>query len=153
MLKVVLTYGTFDLFHIGHLNLLRRARSFGDRLVVGVSTDKFNLGKGKTTAIKFENRLEIIRSIRFVDEAFPEMSWDQKCADIRKYHVETFVMGDDWAGKFDFLESQCRVIYLPRTTGISSSSLKADLRKGMITSPKDMCLSELHSSDAMGVAR
>jgi len=131
MLRTVLTYGTFDLFHVGHLNLLRRARSLGDRLIVGVSTDEFNLGKGKKTIISFEDRIEIVRSIGYVDAAFPELSWDQKIADIHKYRAATFVMGDDWAGKFDFLREHCNVIYVPRTVGISSSSIKVAMNPQM----------------------
>jgi glycerol-3-phosphate cytidylyltransferase len=129
MSRVVLTYGTFDLFHAGHLKLLQRAKGLGDRLLVGVSTDEFNAGKGKKTIINFEDRIEIVRSIRYVDEAFPESSWEQKRIDVKKYDVNVFVMGDDWTGKFDFLKDVCEVVYLPRTKGISSSSLKSLLNK------------------------
>jgi len=124
MPRTVLTYGTFDLFHVGHLNILKRARSLGDRLIVGVSTDDFNLSKGKKTIIAFEDRIKIIRSIRYVDATFPEYSWDQKVADVHRYHADTLVMGDDWRGKFDFLREHCNVTYLPRTKGVSSSHLK-----------------------------
>jgi glycerol-3-phosphate cytidylyltransferase len=126
--RVVLTYGTFDLFHIGHLNLLKRAKALGDYLVVGVSTDEFNAGKGKKTIIDFKDRIEIVRSIRYVDEVMAESSWEQKLSDVQKYNVNTFVIGDDWKGKFDFLKNFCRVAYLPRTTGISSSYLRTLLQ-------------------------
>jgi glycerol-3-phosphate cytidylyltransferase len=129
MSRVVLTYGTFDLFHVGHLNLLKRAKSLGDHLIVGVSTDEFNSGKGKKTIIDFKDRLEIVRSIRYVDEAIAESSWEQKIPDIRRFNVDTFTIGDDWKGKFDFLKDLCEVVYLPRTMGISSSSLKSLLKE------------------------
>jgi glycerol-3-phosphate cytidylyltransferase len=124
MSRTVLTYGTFDLFHVGHLRLLSRARELGDRLIVGVSTDEFNAGKGKKTVVGFHDRIEILRSIRYVDSAFAESSWEQKVEDIEKYQVDTFVMGHDWEGKFDFLSDKCKVVYLPRTEDISSTSLK-----------------------------
>lgn len=125
--RVVITYGTFDLFHIGHLNLIKRLRSLGDYLIVAVSTDEFNLSKGKRTIIPFSERIEIVRSIREVDLAIPENSWAQKIEDVRNYDVSVFGMGDDWEGKFDFLKPHCEVIYLPRTESISSSSIKNDL--------------------------
>ncbi|MCI0722612.1 MAG: adenylyltransferase/cytidyltransferase family protein [Acidobacteria bacterium] len=121
---VVLTYGTFDLFHIGHLNLLRRAKELGGRLIVGVSTDEFNLVKGKRSIMGFAERCEIVRSIRYVDEVIAETSWSQKVSDVRKYGVHSLVMGADWKGKFDDLDGICRVVYLPRTEGISSTNLK-----------------------------
>lgn len=124
MLKTVLTYGTFDLFHVGHLNLLERLRALGDRLVVGVSTDEFNAGKGKQTIVRFEDRLKIVQAIKCVDLAIPERSWDQKITDIREQQVAIFGMGADWTGKFDDLKPYCEVVYLPRTEGISSTSLK-----------------------------
>jgi glycerol-3-phosphate cytidylyltransferase len=124
MSRIVLTYGTFDLFHIGHLNLLKRARALGDRLAVGVSTDEFNSEKGKETIIGFADRIEIVSALQCVDEVFPESSWDQKIADVRRFGADTFVMGDDWSGKFDFLKDSCNVVYLPRTKDISSTSLK-----------------------------
>jgi glycerol-3-phosphate cytidylyltransferase len=104
LIRTVLTYGTFDLLHRGHLNLLRRAKDLGDRLIVGVSTNEFNESKGKKTIIDFEDRLEIVRSIRYVDEVFAESCWEQKIEDVRRLSANTFVMGDDWAGKFDFLK-------------------------------------------------
>src|SRR5438105_1698161 len=105
--KAVITYGTFDLFHIGHLNLLRKCKELGDRLIVGVSTDEFNRIKGKKTIVPFEERLQIVNSIRYVDEVFPERNWEQKQDDIRQYRASIFVMGDDWKGKFDYLTAQC----------------------------------------------
>src|SRR6266702_4007575 len=125
MSKVILTYGTFDLFHIGHLNLLRRLKKMGSSLVVGVSTDKFNKLKGKKTIIRYEDRIDIVKNIKYVDTAFPEQNWEQKVEDIKKYNVDVFAMGNDWAGKFDHLKEHCDVVYLPRTEGISSTSLKS----------------------------
>lgn len=128
-MKKVITYGTFDLFHIGHLNLLRRAKELGDYLIVAVSSDEFNLKeKGKVCQIKDVDRMEIVKAIRYVDEVILEESWDQKVKDVQKYDIDVFVMGDDWEGKFDFLEEYCEVVYLPRTEGISSTQLKEELR-------------------------
>lgn len=128
MAKCVITYGTFDLFHIGHLNLLKRLKSLGDKLVVAVSTDDFNLLKGKKTIIPFDQRLEIIESIKYVDLAIPETSWEQKIDDIKKYKIDIFAIGEDWQGKFDFMKEHCEVLYLPRTSGISSTELKNTLK-------------------------
>jgi glycerol-3-phosphate cytidylyltransferase len=122
--RVVLTYGTFDLFHVGHLNVLKRLKALGDYLIVAVSTDEFNRGKGKETIIRFEDRIEIVRSCRYVDLAIPETRWEQKVDDVLEHGVSVFGMGDDWAGKFDFLKEYCEVVYLPRTANISSTSLK-----------------------------
>lgn len=127
-IRTVLTYGTFDLFHIGHLNLLRRLRDLGDRLVVGVSTDEFNALKGKKTIIGFKDRIEIVRNLKCVDLAIPEENWEQKVHDIRKHSVDVFGMGNDWEGKFDELKAHCEVVYLPRTEGISSAQLKKMLQ-------------------------
>lgn len=123
-MKTVLTYGTFDLFHIGHLNLLKRARELGDKLIVAVSTDEFNATKGKTTLMPFEHRVELVRSVRFVDEVIAESNWEQKISDVQKHKVDVFVMGSDWQGKFDFLTPYCEVVYLPRTDNVSSTELK-----------------------------
>jgi glycerol-3-phosphate cytidylyltransferase len=123
----VLTYGTFDLFHIGHLNLLKRAKNLGDELIVGVSSDEFNEKKGKKSFMKYEDRAEIVKSIRYVNKVIKEESWEQKIDDIKKYGIDIFVIGDDWKGKFDFLNQYCRVVYLPRTKGISSTYLKEKL--------------------------
>ena len=121
---VCITYGTFDLFHIGHLKLLKRIKAMCNTLIVAVSTDEFNALKGKTSVIPFNERIEIVKSIRYVDKAIPEKSWEQKFKDIDEYKVNAFVMGDDWKGKFDALSGKCKVIYLPRTKGISSTEIK-----------------------------
>ena len=127
-MKTVITYGTFDLFHIGHLNILKRAKELGDYLIVAVSSDEFNLQKGKVCQIKDTDRMQIVEAIRYVDKVIPETSWDQKIEDVKKYNVDVFVMGDDWMGKFDFLKEEgCEVVYLPRTPEISSSQIKEDL--------------------------
>lgn len=128
MAKTVITYGTFDLFHIGHLKLLQRSRALGDKLIVGVSTDEFNSKKGKKTLIPYEQRAEIVANIKGVSLVLPENSWEQKISDIQKYKVDIFVIGNDWQGKFDYLKEYCEVIYLERTENISSSSLKASLK-------------------------
>lgn len=129
MSKVVLTYGTFDMFHIGHLNLLKRLKALGDKLIVGVSTDAFNELKGKKTIIPYDQRAQIVEAIRYVDQVIPEESWEQKVTDIQKYHVDIFAMGHDWEGKFDNLKAYCEVIYLPRTEGISTTALKEQLKQ------------------------
>jgi len=126
-MKTVITYGTFDLFHVGHLRLLQRAKSLGDRLIVAVSTDDFNSIKGKKSIIPFEQRAEIVSNVKCVDLVIPEISWEQKLEDIKKYGVDIFVMGDDWKGKFDNLREYCQVVYLPRTEGISSSQIRETL--------------------------
>lgn len=129
IVKTVITYGTFDLFHIGHLRLLQRAKELGDRLIVGVSTDEFNEIKGKKSIIPFEQRAEIVQNIKCVDIVIPESSWEQKLEDIKKYSVDIFVMGEDWKGKFDYLYEYCEVVYLPRTPGISTTELKGFLSR------------------------
>lgn len=123
-MKTVLTYGTFDLFHIGHVNLLRRLRDLGDRLVVGCSTDAFNQSKGKQTVMPYAHREAILRSNRYVDDVFPEESWAQKRADIVRESASIFAMGDDWVGHFDELEELCEVVYLPRTRDVSTTDVK-----------------------------
>ncbi len=125
--KIVITYGTFDMFHIGHLKLLKRLKEIGDYLIVGVSTDEFNKEKGKKTMIPFEHRIEIVKSIRYVDKVIPEKNWDQKKDDILKYNVDIFAMGSDWEGKFDYLRKYCEVIYLERTKDVSTTELKESL--------------------------
>jgi len=127
--KTLLTYGTFDLFHVGHVRLLKRIKERGDKLIVAVSTDEFNAIKGKKTIIPYEQRAEIVGSIKYVDEVIPEENWDQKRDDILKYQVDEFVMGSDWEGKFDNLKDLCEVTYLPRTKDISSTVLKDSLRE------------------------
>ena len=115
-MRRVITYGTFDLLHYGHINLLRRAKEQGDYLIVALSTDEFNWNeKRKKSYFSYE------------DLVIPEESWDQKVTDVDKYHVDVFVMGDDWKGKFDFLKDKCEVVYLPRTPEISTTKIKTDL--------------------------
>jgi glycerol-3-phosphate cytidylyltransferase len=126
-LKKVITYGTFDLLHFGHINLLKRAKSLGDYLVVAVSTDEFNALKNKKSYHSYENRKLILEAIRYVDEIIPESSWDQKVEDVKNHDIDVFVMGDDWKGKFDFLKEHCEVVYLPRTVGISTTKIKKEL--------------------------
>ncbi|MGG0720089.1 glycerol-3-phosphate cytidylyltransferase [Robertmurraya massiliosenegalensis] len=128
-MKKVLTYGTFDLLHIGHINLLKRAKALGDYLVVGLSSDSFNNEKGKGAYHSYENRKIILESIQFVDEVIPENDWDQKIQDVIKHDIDVFVMGDDWKGHFDFLKEYCEVVYLPRTIGVSTSKIKTDLHQ------------------------
>lgn len=136
--KVVITYGTFDMFHIGHLNLLKRAKGLGDFLIVAVSTDEFNAIKGKKTLIPYEHRAEIVRSVKYVDLVIPEESWEQKVYDVKKYNVDVFVIGEDWKGKFDFLKEYCEVVYLPRTSGISTTQLKKSLTNFLNISREDL---------------
>lgn len=126
-MKKVITYGTFDLFHVGHLNILKRAKELGDYLIVAVSSDKFNEGKGKKSYHSVQDRVKILESIQYVDEVILEESWDQKISDVRERNIDVFVMGDDWKGKFDFLKEYCEVVYLPRTEGISTTKIKNDL--------------------------
>jgi glycerol-3-phosphate cytidylyltransferase len=127
MNKIILTYGTFDLFHIGHLNLLRRLKQMGDALFVGVSTDEFNALKGKRSLISYENRRDVVQAIRYVDFVFPEDDWEQKRSDILKYKVDTLAMGDDWINKFDHYSDICKVVYVERTHGISSTMIRSDI--------------------------
>lgn len=127
-MKRVITYGTFDLLHYGHINLLRRAKNLGDYLIVVLSTDEFNWQeKRKKCYFSYEQRKELLESIRYVDLVIPEENWEQKISDVQLYHIDTFVMGDDWRGKFDFLTPYCEVIYLPRTPEISTTQIKTDL--------------------------
>lgn len=128
-MKKVITYGTFDLLHTGHINILRRAKEFGDYLIVAISADEFNEIKGKKAYYGFEQRKAILEAIRYVDEVIPEKNWGQKVEDVQKHDVDVFVMGDDWTGKFDFLKEHCEVVYLPRTVGISTTKIKSDLNK------------------------
>lgn len=126
-MKKILTYGTYDLLHRGHINLLRRAREMGDHLTVGLSTDEFNGLKNKKSFYSYEERKLVLESVRFVDAVIPENNWNQKREDIDKLDISILVMGDDWTGKFDDLKDSCEVIYLPRTGGISTSVVKAQL--------------------------
>lgn len=129
MKKKIITYGTFDLLHWGHINLLKRAKALGDFLIVAISTDEFNKLKHKSSYHSFEERKLIIEAIKYVDMVIAEDSWDQKVKDIIDYDVDTFVIGDDWKGEFDFLNKYCNVVYLERTEGISSSKIKEDLKQ------------------------
>lgn len=128
-MKKVITYGTFDLLHWGHINILKRAKELGDYLIVAISTDEFNNIKNKKAYHSFENRKMILEAIRYVDEVIPENTWEQKISDVIKHDVDVFVMGDDWEGKFDFLKDYCEVVYLPRTVGISTTKIKEDILK------------------------
>lgn len=125
--KRAITYGTFDLFHIGHLRLLQRIAKLADELFVAVSTDEFNAIKGKKCVIPYENRKEIVESLKMVTKVIPESNWEQKINDIQSYKCDLFVMGDDWKGKFDFLKDFCDVIYLSRTKGVSSTEIKQEI--------------------------
>lgn len=128
-MKRVITYGTYDVFHYGHVNLLKRAKSFGDYLIVGISSDEFNTIKNKKSYYAYEQRKIIVEACRYVDLVISENNWEQKVDDIKKYNVDIFVMGDDWKGKFDYLKDYCEVIYLPRTPEVSSSKIKKYLNK------------------------
>lgn len=126
-MKKVITYGTFDLLHYGHINLLKRAKEMGDYLIVALSTNEFNEIKGKKCYFSYEERKILLESIRYVDLVIPEKSWEQKINDIKEYDVDIFVIGDDWKGKFDFLKNYCKVVYLSRTPEISTTKIKQEL--------------------------
>ena len=127
-MKRVITYGTFDLLHYGHINLLRRAKALGDYLIVGLSTDQFNWQeKQKKSYFTYEERKAMLEAIRYVDLVIPEENWDQKKTDVEKYHADIFVIGDDWKGAFDFLRDKCEVVYLSRTPEISTTKIKTEL--------------------------
>ena len=129
-MKRVITYGTYDLLHYGHINLLRRAKEYGDYLIVVLSSDEFNWNeKQKKCYFTYEERKKLLEAIRYVDLVIPENSWEQKSSDVKEFRVDTFVMGDDWEGKFDFLKEYCDVVYLPRTPDISTTQIKNDLGK------------------------
>jgi len=127
MRKRIITYGTFDILHRGHINLLRRAKALGDYLILGLSSDHFNVVKQKNAYYPFADRRMIMESIRHVDQVIIEDNWEQKAADIINHRIDIFVMGDDWAGKFDHLKDLCEVVYLPRTPSISSTQIKAEM--------------------------
>jgi len=129
-MKKVITYGTFDLMHYGHVNLFQRAKQLGDYLIVAVSTDEFNRDKkNKESFFSYEERKHLVEAIRYVDLVIPESSWEQKISDIKEYKIDTFVIGDDWKGKFDFLKEYCEVVYLERTPEISTTRIKSQLKK------------------------
>lgn len=130
-MKKVITYGTFDLLHYGHVNLLRRAKEQGDYLIVALSTDEFNWNeKQKKCYFSYEKRKQLLEAIRYVDLVIPEESWEQKVTDVQEFKVDTFVIGDDWEGKFDFLKEYCDVVYLSRTPEISTTQIKESLKDG-----------------------
>ena len=130
-MKRVITYGTYDLLHYGHIALLKRARALGDFLMVALSSDEFNVGKGKQAYFSYEERKVMLEAIRYVDLVVPEMTWGQKTEDIAKYGIDVFVMGDDWNGEFDDqLKGRCEVVYLPRTPEVSTTRIKSDMRLG-----------------------
>ena len=129
-MKKVITYGTFDLLHYGHVNLLRRAKELGDYLIVAISTDEINWNqKKKKCYFSYEERKHLVEAIRYVDLVIPEEDWEQKISDVKEFKVDTFVIGDDWKGKFDFLKDYCEVVYLPRTPEISTTQIKKDLHE------------------------
>ncbi len=136
--KRVITYGTFDMFHIGHLRLLQRLKKLADdvELTVAVSTDEFNELKGKKVMIPYEQRAEIVANIKCVDRVIPEKSWEQKIEDIKRYNIDIFAIGEDWKGKFDYLKEYCEVVYLPRTKDISTTKLKKSLAN-FLSIPKE----------------
>ncbi|MEX1116264.1 MAG: glycerol-3-phosphate cytidylyltransferase [Akkermansiaceae bacterium] len=127
-MKKIITYGTYDLLHRGHVNLLKRAKAMGDFLVVGLSSDEFNAIKHKKAFYSYEERKLVLEAVRYVDLVIPEHTWEQKAQDIADHDIDVFVMGDDWSGKFDHLKEQCEVVYLPRTDGVSTTQIKAQLR-------------------------
>ena len=131
-LKRVLTYGTFDLLHFGHIRLLQRAAALGDYLVVALSTDEFNALKGKKSFYDYATRKEMLEAIRYVDLVIPEENWEQKVQDVKDYHIDTVVMGGDWAGsdRFEYLKDYCEVVFLDRTPGISTTQVKENLNIG-----------------------
>ena len=129
-MRRIITYGTFDLLHYGHINLLRRAKALGDYLTVALSSDSFNWKeKQKKCYFSYEERKMLLEAVRYVDLVIPENSWEQKVSDVREYHIDTFVMGNDWEGKFDFLKEYCEVVYLPRTPEISTTQIRQELKK------------------------
>ena len=128
-MKKVITYGTFDTLHFGHLKLLERAKNLGDFLIVGLSTDEFNTLKGKKSLLNYEDRKSYLQAIKYVDLIIPENNWEQKIEDVKKNHVDIFTMGDDWKGKFDFMSDVCQVHYLERTPSISSTMIRSKINE------------------------
>lgn len=138
-MKKIITYGTFDLLHYGHINFLKRAKELGDYLVVALSTDNFNLNsKNKKSYFKYEERKRLLESIRYVDLVITEKNWEQKISDIKEFRIDAFVIGDDWKGKFDFLKEYCEVVYLERTSVISTTQIKNDYKLSEILAHKEM---------------
>lgn len=146
--KRIITYGTFDMFHIGHLKLLERLSKMADELIVAVSTDKFNELKNKKVLIPYEQRSEIVSSIKYVTKVIPEENWEQKVDDIRKYEIDIFAIGNDWEGKFDFLQNYCEVRYLERTKDISTTQLKKSLTS-FLSIPKEEIINALNVLDTL----
>ncbi len=144
----IITYGTFDMFHIGHLKLLQRLKKMGDELIVAISTDEFNQQKGKKVMIPYEQRAEIVANIKCVDKVIPENSWEQKIDDIEKYNINIFAIGNDWEGKFDFLKEYCEVVYLERTKNISTTQLKKSLTN-FISIPKEDIINAFEIIEAL----
>ncbi len=142
-MKKVITYGTFDLLHHGHIRLLERARALGDHLTVVLSTDRFNADKGKICAYSYEERKHILEAIRYVDEVIPETNWEQKVDDVKNHNIDIFVMGDDWKGRFDFLQEFCDVVYLPRTPDISTTQIKKYLAENNLAAGQK----QIHESE------
>ncbi|OOR10928.1 glycerol-3-phosphate cytidylyltransferase [Bacillus cereus] len=128
MKRKIITYGTFDLLHYGHINILKRAKELGEYLVVAISTDQFNELKGKKSYFSYDKRRLMLESIKYVDEVIPEENWEQKKIDVINHDIDIFVMGDDWQGEFDFLKEYCKVVYLPRTEGVSTTKIKTELQ-------------------------
>ena len=135
-MKRIITYGTFDVLHYGHINLLKRAKALGDYLIVGLSSDTFNKIKNKTSYYTYEQRKVILEACRYVDLVIPEDNWDQKVRDVQKYQADIFVMGDDWAGKFDYLKDYCEVVYLKRTPDVCSTKTKKYLQTTHLANQK-----------------
>lgn len=138
MAKTIITYGTFDMFHIGHLKLLERLSEMAEKVIVAVSTDEFNALKGKKVLIPYEQRAAIVASIKYVDMVIPEENWEQKEQDVKKHGVDIFAIGKDWEGEFDFLAPLCEVVYLERTQNISTTDLKKSLRNFLSISREDL---------------
>lgn len=149
-MKIILTYGTFDLFHVGHIRLLKRLSELGDKLIVGVSTDEFNLKKGKKSFFSYAERAEIVQSCRYVDLVLPERDWEQKRNDILDNNVDIFAMGDDWDGAFDSLKDVCDVVYLERTENISTTDIKSKLSK---VNKNELDKIELHLHDLIDIVK
>ncbi|OBU31398.1 glycerol-3-phosphate cytidylyltransferase [Photobacterium phosphoreum] len=149
-MRIILTYGTFDLFHVGHIRLLKRLSELGDKLIVGVSTDEFNLKKGKKSFFSYAERSEIVQSCRYVDQVIPERDWEQKRNDILECNVDVFAMGDDWVGTFDSLKDICDVVYLERTENISTTDIKSKLAK---INKSELDKIELHLHDLIDIVK